>query len=69
MTPKKYRAILDANHTSQVRMAEILGISSRSSQGYALGETAIPTPTAILLWCLDAGMITVRDLEKFRDVK
>lgn len=48
MTRNQYRAALAALGLSQAGAAEFLGISIRSSHGYANGEP-IPEPTAKLL--------------------
>lgn len=49
MTPNQYRKALEALELSQVRAAEFLGISGRTSQGYALGEYPVPEAIAKLL--------------------
>ena len=63
MSPKEYRKALAALNLSQESAAAPLGIGKRTSQGYALGETVIPGPTAILLRLLVAGKITIEDVE------
>lgn len=63
MSATKYRKILTTLALSQERMATVLGISKRTSQGYAIGETPIPKPTAVLLWLLAEGKITIGDIE------
>ena len=67
MTARQYRAALAKIGYSQLRVAKLLGIAGRTSQGYALGETAIPTPAAIVLRLLMDGKITVADVEAARD--
>lgn len=49
MTPNQYRKALEALKLSQVRAGAFLGISSRTSQGYALGEYPVPEAIAKLL--------------------
>jgi hypothetical protein len=49
MTPTQYKAAIKALGLSQERAGEWLGISPRTSQGYALGEYPVPEPTAKLL--------------------
>lgn len=49
MTSNQYRKALEALELSQVRAAEFLGVSSRTSQGYALGEYPVPEAIAKLL--------------------
>jgi hypothetical protein len=48
MTAKQYRAMLDYFDVSQAEMAEFLGISVRTSHGYANGSP-IPLATQRLL--------------------
>lgn len=62
MTKTKYRAIIDKFGLTQESMAELLGISRRTSNGYANGEP-IPTATAILLTLVDGGKVKVKDLQ------
>ena len=49
MTPTQYRTSIKTLGLSQHRAADWLGISPRTSQGYALGEYPVPEPTAKLL--------------------
>ena len=49
MTPKQYKAAIKELGLSQVRAGHFLGISPRTSQGYALGEYPVPETTAKLL--------------------
>lgn len=49
MTPNQYRSAIDKLGLSQVRAAAFLGVSPRTSQGYALGESPVPEPVAKLL--------------------
>ena len=48
MTAKQYRAMLDYFDLSQAEMAEFLGVSVRTSHGYANGSP-IPAATVRLL--------------------
>lgn len=63
MTPNQYRAALKAAHLSQERFADCIGIGRRTSQGYALKESPVPQPVAILLRLLVRGKITLGDIE------
>jgi transcriptional regulator with XRE-family HTH domain len=63
MNAEQYRELLTKLEISQERMAKLIGVGKRTSQGYALGDH-IPDPTAILLWLLHAGKITVDDVER-----
>jgi transcriptional regulator with XRE-family HTH domain len=49
MTPTQYKAAIKALGLSQERAGDFLGISPRSSQGYALGEYPVPEAIAKLL--------------------
>lgn len=49
MTPTQYKAAISRLGLSQQRAGKWLGISPRTSQGYALGEARIPEPLAKLL--------------------
>lgn len=49
MTPNQYRAAIEKLGLSQVRAAAFLGVSPRTSQGYALGEYPVPEAIAKLL--------------------
>ncbi len=49
MTPNQYRQAIAKLGLSQHRAADWLGISRRTSQGYALGESPVPEPVAKLL--------------------
>ncbi len=49
MTPDQYRKALDKLGLSQARAGEFLGVSLRTSQGYALGEYPVPESAAKLL--------------------
>jgi hypothetical protein len=49
MTANQYRKAIEALGLSQHRAAEFLGVSPRTSQGYALGEYPVPEAIAKLL--------------------
>ena len=49
MTSKQYRKAIESLGLSQQKAAHWLGISPRTSQNYALGQTRIPEPVAKLL--------------------
>jgi hypothetical protein len=49
VSPSQYKAAISALGLSQERAGEWLGISPRTSQGYALGEYPVPEPVAKLL--------------------
>ena len=64
MSRNQYRALLAKLEISQERMAALLGIGKRTSQGYAAGEP-IPPPTAALLFAVNEGKVTIDDLERY----
>jgi hypothetical protein len=49
MTPTQYKKSIATLGLSQVRAGEFLGVSPRTSQGYALGEYPVPEAIAKLL--------------------
>lgn len=49
MTPDQYRIAIAKLGLSQQRAGPVLGVSPRTSQSYALGETPIPETVAKLL--------------------
>lgn len=49
MTANQYRKAIEALDLSQARAGEFLGVSLRTSQGYALGEYPVPEAAAKLL--------------------
>jgi hypothetical protein len=49
MTANQYRKAIEDLEMSQARAAEFLGVSLRTSQGYALGEYPVPEGFAKLL--------------------
>lgn len=49
MTPTQYKAAIKRLGLSQERAGPFLGVSPRTSQGYALGETDVPGGFAKLL--------------------
>jgi hypothetical protein len=58
LTPAQYKAAIKALHLSQERAGpELLGVSPRTSQGYATGEHPVPEPVARLLrLCIRLGI-------------
>lgn len=49
MTPTQYRKTIAVLGMSQGAAAAFLGVSLRTSQGYALGEYPVPEAVSILL--------------------
>jgi len=49
MTPDQYKKAIKKLGLSQERAGEFLGVSPRTSQGYALGEYPVPEAIAKLL--------------------
>ena len=49
MTPTQYKTAIARLGLSQERAGDWLGVSPRTSQGYALGEYPVPEPVAKLL--------------------
>lgn len=49
MSPAQYKAAIASLGLSQQRAGDWLGVSPRTSQGWAIGEYPIPEPVAKLL--------------------
>ena len=49
MTPKQYRAAIEALGLSQVKAGAFLEVGARTSRRWALGEARIPEAVALLL--------------------
>lgn len=62
MSKTQYRATTERLGLSQAAAAKLLGVSLRTSHGYANGEP-IPDMVSTLLRLLAAGKITVKDIE------
>lgn len=63
MTANQYRQAIAAMGLSRQRAADFLGISLRTSQGYALGEHPIPEVTAKLLRLMVRLELTPEEVE------
>ncbi len=63
MTPNQYRAALAALGLSQAGAAIFLGVSLRTSQGYALGEYPVPEIVAKVLHYLVKHKIKPEDFK------
>jgi transcriptional regulator with XRE-family HTH domain len=64
MNAQQYRKCLNRHGLSQEAAAKILGMSLRTSQAYALGESNVPISIALLLKLVDLKYATMRDLEE-----
>jgi ABC-type amino acid transport system permease subunit len=57
MNSAEYRAAIEALGLNQTTAAAWLGISRRQSAAYAIGESSVPPPTAMLLeLCVRLGI-------------
>lgn len=63
MTKHQFRKILNLRGLSQRRLAKLLGVAERSTRRWALGESEIPAPVAVIMRLLDRGIISEKDLE------
>jgi len=63
MSKRQYKEAIAALGLSQERAGDWLGISPRTSQGYAIGERPVPIPTVMLLRLLIELGITADDVE------
>ena len=64
MSALEFRGILARLELSQLAAAQLLGVSHRSAQGWALGQVQIPAATAILLRLLADGVISDRQIRR-----
>jgi transcriptional regulator with XRE-family HTH domain len=63
MKAKQYRYGIERLGLSQEAAAKLLGVSLRTSQAYALGESNVPRSVELLLKLADLGYITIKELE------
>jgi hypothetical protein len=63
MTAEEYRDTLATLNLTQLRAADALGISLRTSQAYAIGEYPVPEPVARLLKLMVKLQITPEDVQ------
>jgi hypothetical protein len=64
MTPKQYRAAIDALGLSQVKAGKFLQVPTRTSQRWALGENRIPKAVGMLLRLMIAMKLSPDDVVK-----
>jgi transcriptional regulator with XRE-family HTH domain len=64
MNAKQYRKSLNKHGLSQEAAARIFGVSLRTSQAYALGESNVPLSVALLLKLVDLRYATIKNLEE-----
>jgi hypothetical protein len=62
MTSNQYRKALAEINLTQVGFSRLIGIGERTAQSYALDETPVPNPVAILLRLMMHGIITEEDI-------
>lgn len=64
MSPKQYRAAIEALGLSQVKAGDFLGVGPRTSRRWALDESAIPESVAKLLWLMIHYKLTPEEVDK-----
>ena len=64
MSKNEYRRAIDAIGLSQMKAATFLGLSPRTSQSYALGETKVTKSVALLLRTMVQLKLEPADVEK-----
>lgn len=64
---KEYREALDTLGLTQVGASELFQLGARTGRRYALKESRIPGPVAILLRLMLKKRIKVADIEKLSD--
>jgi transcriptional regulator with XRE-family HTH domain len=52
MTPEQFVKAMEKFDVSQAALGRYLGVSERTANRYAKGTTAVPVPSAMLLWGL-----------------
>jgi transcriptional regulator with XRE-family HTH domain len=52
MTPEQFVKAMEKFDVSQAALGRYLGVSERTANRYAKGTTAVPVPSALLLWGL-----------------
>jgi hypothetical protein len=65
MSPKQYRAAIEALGLSQVKAGLFLGVGPRTSRRWALDESAIPESVAKLLRVMIHYKLTPEEVDKF----
>lgn len=63
MTPAQLRAFRDRHALTQADLAELVGMSPLSVQGWEAGRRKVPSPVAIILELVDDQFVTVHDLD------
>ncbi len=63
MTHAEYRDAIKKLGLSQARAAKFLGVTVRTSQGYALGERPVPEAIAKLLCLMIWHVLTPEEVE------
>jgi transcriptional regulator with XRE-family HTH domain len=61
MTAKQFRATLKQLGLTQAQLARLFNVDVRTVRRWAAGD--VHGPTAILLWLLEAGIISLDDVE------
>jgi transcriptional regulator with XRE-family HTH domain len=69
MTRTQFRATLDQHKLTQLDAARLLGLDPRTIRRYALGETIIPVGIELTLRLLNAGFVTIEQINKVRGSK
>jgi hypothetical protein len=64
MTPGQYKAAIRALRLSQGRSAKLCGFHPGTAKRWASGGRKVPEPVSILLRLMQAGKITVEDIEQ-----
>jgi DNA-binding transcriptional regulator YiaG len=63
VTPKQFKAAIEALGLSQGRAARLCGFHARTAKRWAGGQRKVPEPVSILLRLMQAGKISIEDIE------
>jgi transcriptional regulator with XRE-family HTH domain len=69
MTRTEFRAILNYHKLNQLDAAHLLGLDARTIRRYILGETTVPIGIELTLRLLNAGFVTIEQINKVRSGK
>jgi hypothetical protein len=63
MTAQKYRNAIEALDLSQIRAGRFLGVPTKTSSRWALGESRVPEAVGILLRLMIAMKLSPEDVQ------
>jgi hypothetical protein len=63
MTSRQYRAAIEALGLSQIRAGRFLGVPTKTSSRWALGESRVPTAVGVLLKLMIALKLSPEEVQ------